>query len=426
MLHSYDLTYADDYTVNNRKLTEIADIDAPIVFVGYGITAPEFGWNDYAGIDVKGKVVLFIVNEPPSDDPKFFGGKALTYYGRWTYKFEEAARQGAIGALIIHRTDLASYGWDVVQELQHQREDLPAATTTTRSSKPQAGFNSTIARTLFHAASLRPRHRDDCRGQAAASRPSRFPSARSPHRSQGPPLPVAQRRRHAARSITPTGQADQAVMYTAHYDHLGIDPGVKGDNIYNGAADNATGCGMLLELARAWAAIRHRAAALRHLRRRHRRRAGPARLASISVSIRPFPPSQIALDINYDMILPIGIPQEVNVNGAQRTTFYPPCRRPQSASTSPSSPTLTPRPATTTAPTTSRSRASAFPPSPSIRDTLRRPRSRLGRSRRQGLRRARLPQLLRQLSRRLGLHRQRETRPLRHGPRLAGDHRTND
>ena len=101
--------------MNNRKLTETADIKAPIVFVGYGVTAPEFGWNDYAGVDVKGKVVLCIVGDPPSDDPKFFGGKALTYYGRWTYKFEEAARQGAIGALIIHRTDLASYGWDVVK-----------------------------------------------------------------------------------------------------------------------------------------------------------------------------------------------------------------------------------------------------------------------------------------------------------------------
>jgi Zn-dependent M28 family amino/carboxypeptidase len=83
--------------------------------VRYGITAPEFHWDDYANIDVEGKVILSLVNEPPSDDPAFFGGKVLTYYGRWTYKFEEAARRGAIGALIIHRTDLASYGWDVVR-----------------------------------------------------------------------------------------------------------------------------------------------------------------------------------------------------------------------------------------------------------------------------------------------------------------------
>ena len=114
-LYSIDLTYGDDYTVSNRTLTPTVDVDAPIVFVGYGVTAPEFGWNDYAGVDVKGKVILCIVGDPPSNDPNFFGGKALTYYGRWTYKFEQAARMGAVGALIIHRTDLASYGWDVVK-----------------------------------------------------------------------------------------------------------------------------------------------------------------------------------------------------------------------------------------------------------------------------------------------------------------------
>ena len=112
---SIPLKYGDDFTVFNSTLTPEADIDAPIVFVGYGVTAPEFGWDDYAGVDVKGKVILCIVGDPPSDDPKFFAGKALTYYGRWTYKFEQAARKGAVGALIIHKTELASYGWDVVK-----------------------------------------------------------------------------------------------------------------------------------------------------------------------------------------------------------------------------------------------------------------------------------------------------------------------
>ena len=109
------LTFGNDFVVSNQTLTATTDIDAPIVFVGYGATAPEFQWDDYAGIDVKGKVILCIVGDPPSTDPNFFGGDALTYYGRWTYKFEQAARKGAVGALIIHRTDLASYGWDVVK-----------------------------------------------------------------------------------------------------------------------------------------------------------------------------------------------------------------------------------------------------------------------------------------------------------------------
>ena len=121
--------FGDDFVVSNQTLTPVVDIDAPIVFVGYGITAPEFGWDDFAGVDVKGKVILCIVGDPPSDDPKFFGGKALTYYGRWTYKFEQAARKGACGALIIHRTDLASYGWGVVRnsnsaEKTFLRDDL--------------------------------------------------------------------------------------------------------------------------------------------------------------------------------------------------------------------------------------------------------------------------------------------------------------
>ena len=110
-----ELKNLDDFVTNNESQSESADIDAPIVFVGYGITAPEYRWDDYKGVDLKGKVALVFVNEPSSDDPKFFKGKALTYYGRWTYKFEETARRGAVATLIIHRTDLASYGWQVVR-----------------------------------------------------------------------------------------------------------------------------------------------------------------------------------------------------------------------------------------------------------------------------------------------------------------------
>src|ERR1700731_4808331 len=118
----------DDFVIHNETQTDVADIDAPIVFVGYGITAPEYKWDDYKGVDLKGKVALLFVNEPTSDDPKFFKGKALTYYGRWTYKYEETARHGAVAALIIHRRDLASYGWQVVRNSQgtersHLRRD---------------------------------------------------------------------------------------------------------------------------------------------------------------------------------------------------------------------------------------------------------------------------------------------------------------
>ena len=110
-----ELRDLDDYVTSNEAQTPVAEIDAPIVFVGFGINAPEEKWDDYKGYDLKGKVALLFVAEPESDDPHFFKGKALTYNGRWTYKFEETARQGAVATLIIHRSDLASYGWDVVR-----------------------------------------------------------------------------------------------------------------------------------------------------------------------------------------------------------------------------------------------------------------------------------------------------------------------
>ncbi|MBB5318625.1 M28 family peptidase [Tunturibacter empetritectus] len=318
-LHSIDLTYADDYTVSNRMLTPSVDIDAPIVFVGYGAIAPEFQWDDYAGVDVKGKVILCIVGDPPSDDPNFFGGDALTYYGRWTYKFEEAARRGAVGALIIHRTDLASYGWDVVKNSNTSEK------TYLRDDKdPQLEAASWIqldvANKIFAASGL------DANAEIVAAGKRGFKAVELPVRLQA----------HVESTVRPfqspnvvgilpganAGGKDQAVMYTAHYDHLGFVPGMAGDNIYNGAADNGTGCGMLLEMARAWAQSGVKL---------------PHSLIFASVTAEeqgllgseylgqhpPVPAGQIALDINYDMILPIGVPLETNVNGAQRTTFFP-------------------------------------------------------------------------------------------------------
>jgi hypothetical protein len=123
-----DLKYLDEYVAYDQTQQATADVNADIVFVGYGIEAPEYGWDDYKGVDVKGKVLLMLVNEPSTDDPKFFKGRALTYYGRWTYKYEEAARKGAVGAILIHRTDMASYGWDVVRNSNSARNRISNST----------------------------------------------------------------------------------------------------------------------------------------------------------------------------------------------------------------------------------------------------------------------------------------------------------
>jgi Zn-dependent M28 family amino/carboxypeptidase len=314
-----NLKYADDYTVSNRTLTSTVDVDAPIVFVGYGVTAPEFQWDDFAGVDVKGKVILCIVGDPPSDDPKFFGGKALTYYGRWTYKFEQAARMGAVGALIIHRTDLAAYGWDVVKnsntsEKTYLRDDKDP------QLKAASWIQLDVAKKLFAASGL------DIDTEMAAAGKRGFKAVELPVRLKAH-VESTVRPFQSANVVgilpgTNAGGKDQAVMYTAHYDHLGFVPGMAGDNIRNGAADNATGCGMLLELARAWTQSGVKP---------------PHSIIFASVTAEeqgllgseylgqhpPIPAGQIALDINYDMILPIGIPRETNVNGAQRTSFFP-------------------------------------------------------------------------------------------------------
>ncbi len=314
-----ELTYGSDYVTKDQTGAASADIDAPIVFVGYGIDAPEYHWDDFAGVDVKGKVLLVIVNQPPSNDPAFFKAKTMTYYGRWTYKYEEASRRGAVGVLIIHRTDLASYPWDVVRNSQSVEKsylkDDPTATL-----KAASWIQLDVAKKLFAAAG---KNVDD--EIVAAGKPG-FHSFELPVRLRAH---VASRVRHyesdnviAKLPGTDTTGPDQAVIYSAHYDHLGIDPDLKGDNIYNGAADNGTGCGILLELARAFADATAKPPHSVFFAAVTAEEQGL--LGSQYLGMHPpVPAAQIALDLNYDMLMPMGVPLAAEVSGAERTTFYP-------------------------------------------------------------------------------------------------------
>ncbi|HEY7617636.1 MAG TPA: peptidase M28, partial [Terriglobales bacterium] len=147
------LKHLDEYVAYDQTQQVESDIDAGIVFVGYGIDAPEYKWDDYKGADVKGKVLLMLVSEPPSDDGQFFTGKALTYYGRWTYKYEQAARKGAVGAILIHKTDMASYPWEVVRN-SNSGEKSYLKLEGSRKLKVAAWVQLEVARELVSNAGL--------------------------------------------------------------------------------------------------------------------------------------------------------------------------------------------------------------------------------------------------------------------------------
>jgi Zn-dependent M28 family amino/carboxypeptidase len=315
-----EFKWLDDFVGVTDQQKSDAKFDAGAVFVGHGITAPEDQWDDYAGVDVRGKVVVLFTNEPPSTDAKFFTGPALTYYGRWTYKYEQAARKGAIAAIIIHTTPTASYGWDVVRS-SWGREDqqvklapgepalaLAAWVTKDAGEKIAASIGKTADQLLEMA---------NTRGFHAIPLPIRFVGE----------APAKIREIHTRNVVAKIEGSDpvlknQAVIFSAHWDHLGVGTPVNGDAIYNGAADNATGCAMILEIARAWAM----------LPQKPRRSALFVAVSAEEAGMRGseyygehpvIPTGQTAAALNFDMFMPYGRTSDVVVNGAERTTMYP-------------------------------------------------------------------------------------------------------
>jgi Zn-dependent M28 family amino/carboxypeptidase len=245
-------------TQSGERHVEIADSE--VVFVGYGVNAPEQQWNDFEGLDVKGKTLVVLVNDPGflRKDPELFKGKAMTYYGRWTYKFEEAARQGAAAALIVHDEEPAGYGWDVVANswggVQH---DLPASEDSSPKLRAQGWITMDAAKALFTAAG---QDLDALRMAADARGFKPVPLGARMSVTLDSEIETAYSNNIVA--ILPGSERpDESVFYTGHWDHLGKGEGKEGEDvIFNGAIDNADGLAAALEIAEAFGAMQPRPA----------------------------------------------------------------------------------------------------------------------------------------------------------------------
>jgi len=257
----FELASVNDYLANTTRVVDRIQIsNTDLVFVGYGIVAPEFDWDDYKGLDVRGKTVVMLVNDPPVTDasgqldPTVFGGKAMTYYGRWTYKYEIAAAKGAAGCLIVHETVAASYPFAVLVG-SNLSENFELATPDKNAGHVamDGWLTQDAATRLFAAAG----HDYEALKKAAARRdfqPVAF-NAQVSFDITNDLRPVASKNVIAKLEGSDPSLKNEYVIYTSHWDHLGRDPRLPGDQIYNGAADNAAGVAVLLEIAQTFASL---------------------------------------------------------------------------------------------------------------------------------------------------------------------------
>ena len=254
------LQWKDDVVAWTKHVAESASLEnSELVFVGYGVVAPEFNWDDYKGVDVKGKTLVMLVNDPPVPDPsnpaeldaKTFGGKAMTYYGRWTYKYEIGAQKGAAGVLIIHETGPAGYPFDVVQNSNGGEQfDLVTPDKNMGRVAVEGWITLDQGKKLLKMAG---QDFDALKKQAATREFKPVPLGVTASMTINNTLRTIDSRNVVAKlEGADPALKDEYVVYTAHWDHLGVGPAVDGDRIYNGAQDNAIGTAGLLEIARAF------------------------------------------------------------------------------------------------------------------------------------------------------------------------------
>ena len=315
-----DVLVAGDQSTNlvawtKRTDAQVSVTDSELVFVGYGIVAPEYGWNDYDGLDVEGKTVVMLVNDPgfATQDETVFKGNAMTYYGRWTYKFEEAGRQGADAAIVIHQTAPASYGWDVVSgSWTGEQYDLVRPDGGASRTAIESWVHEDQAREMFAAAEL-----DFDALTTAAATPDATPVAMGDLTFTAllNQTVATTESRNVAGGIVGTTRPDEYVLYMAHWDHLGMNPDAAPgeDAIYNGAVDNATGTAAIIEIGEAFAetGAPDRSAIFVAVTAEESGLLGSAYYAE-----RPLVPLENTVaGINIDAILPVGVTTDVKVVG---------------------------------------------------------------------------------------------------------------
>ena len=307
------LRYGTDYMAWTKRVVERSEIDrSDMVFVGYGIVAPEYNWDDYAGIDVTGKTVVILVNDPgyATQDDALFNGNAMTYYGRWTYKFEEAARQGAAAALIVHETGAAGYPWEVVSGSWSGPQFTLAADDDNRGRCRVEGWLShDAAEALFNAGGM-----DLATVSALAAKPG-FKSMPLQQRASLTLTNVLSRSnsRNVLALLPGSERPNEFVLFTAHWDHFGRDTSLAGDQIYNGAVDNATGTAALLELAKAFkaAGTPERSIVFIAVTAEEQGLLGSAYYAANPV----YPTANTVAVINIDALHPMGPARDITVVG---------------------------------------------------------------------------------------------------------------
>jgi Zn-dependent M28 family amino/carboxypeptidase len=321
------LKYLDDYVATDQSQTAESQLDSEVVFVGHGVVAPEYRWDDYKGFDPRGKTLVMLVDDPPANaqEPDLFKGKTRTYYGRWTYKYETGTRLGARGVILVHTNEAAGYPWGVV------RNSWGAETSFIglKPGEPALHFASWMteqaAANLFKAAG------QDLSQLTKAAGSRDFKPVPLGYKLTGT-IASKLRKFDTGNVVAKLEGSDptlrgQAIIYTAHHDHFGIGkPDSRGDKIYNGAIDNATGCALLLEVARAWAQTKpapKRSVYFAAVAAEEQGLLGSAYLGQHP----PIPAGRIALDLNFDAIPELGRVRDVAMNGIERTTFYPTAKR---------------------------------------------------------------------------------------------------